>query len=66
MIGMKLNQGQFELVAKYSSDISKIIFGSTVVNFFLQTDGFDITTAVFLGGAFVSLVFLGIGILLTK
>jgi hypothetical protein len=63
---MKMNQGQIEMLAKYLSDTSKIIFGSVVVNFFLQNGDTEVTTIVFLGGAFISIVFLGMGILLTK
>jgi hypothetical protein len=63
---MRLNEEKFKLLAKYTADLSKIVFASTVVNFFLVNDSLEVTTPVFVGGLFISLALLGAAILLTK
>jgi len=63
---LKLTGEQIKLISKYLTDISKIVFGSVVVNFFLRNDGFEVTVPVFIGGALMSIVSLWVGILLVK
>lgn len=56
---MKLNKGHLDIFAKYFSDVSKILFGSTVVGFFVPIQGSGtITLFVFIGGLAGAIVFI--------
>lgn len=47
---MQFNQEQINTLAKYFSDLSKILFGSTVLGFFIPAATSPITMSVFVIG----------------
>jgi hypothetical protein len=63
---MRLTKGQLSLLAQYCSDLSKILFGSTVVGYFIPNGAGLVTRPVFLAGALVALVCLFIGVNLAR
>ena len=53
---MNLTQNQLELLAKYFSDISKILVASTVIGFFVPFDGNFVSIETFLLGFFMAII----------
>lgn len=47
---MQFNQEQIDTLAKYFSDLSKILFGSTVLGFFIPSAETQITLSMFIVG----------------
>lgn len=63
--GMTLTKSQMALLSHYFADLSKIIFGSTVVGYFIPGAGL-ITPPVFLSGVIVGVVCLLISLDLAR
>jgi hypothetical protein len=63
---MRLTKAQLSLLAQYCSDLSKILFGSTVIGYFIPNGEGLVTWPVFLAGALVALVCLFIGVNLAR
>ena len=63
---MKFSQNQLDTISKYCSDISKIVVGSVVVSFFIQTESMNITPITFIVGSLVAVFFFGFGVILSK
>jgi hypothetical protein len=53
---MRLTKSQESLLSQYFADLSKILFGSTVVGYFIPNTTDLITPSVFLAGVIVGLV----------
>ena len=51
---MTLNKEQVDTVSRYFSDISKILFASTVIGFFIPTGAGPITFSIFFTGAAIA------------
>jgi len=66
MLNMRFSESQVDLLAKYLSDISKILFASTVVGFFLPTAAGEITIPVFVLGSIVTATSLAFSIRLAR
>jgi len=62
----ELNARQIEILSGYFIDISKILFASTVVGFFVPTGVGPISLFVFFGGFAAAIVFLIFGLHLHK
>lgn len=54
---MHLNKDQIDILTKYFADLSKILFASTVVGFFVPAGIGPIHFSVFLGGSFAATIF---------
>jgi hypothetical protein len=54
--GMRLTKAQLMLLSQYFSDVSKILFGSTVIGYFIPSSAGLITLPVFFAGVIVGLV----------
>ncbi|MBI4120155.1 MAG: hypothetical protein HY454_01685 [Parcubacteria group bacterium] len=52
---MQLNQEQIDTLARYFSDLSKILFGSTVLGFFIPSAETQIALSVFIVGALATI-----------
>lgn len=63
---MQLNNEQIAVLSQYLADLSKIIFASTIVSFFLPQGTTEITPAVFLTGSAVATTFLILSVSLLK
>ncbi len=63
---MQLTDNQLDLLSKYFSDISKILVASTVIGFFVPVADVTVSTATFITGAFMALVFLSLSLRLVK
>ena len=63
---MKFSGKQINLLAKYLSDVSKILFASTVVGFFLPTTDGSITIPVFVLGSVVTATSLAFSVRLAR
>jgi len=63
---MRLTKSQITLLSQYFADLSKILFGSTVVGYFIPNTTDLITPSVFLAGIIVGLVCLLISIDLAR
>ncbi len=63
---MQLNQEQIDILAKYFSDLSKILFGSTVLGFFIPSPEVQITLSVFIVGALATTTCLAFSLRLLK
>lgn len=63
---MNLNREQAYMVSKYLSDLSKIIFATTVLGFLVPTEAIKVTATIFIGGAIATLSTLLLGLKLIK
>lgn len=54
----ELNVRQIEILSGYFADISKILFASTVIGFFVPTGVGPIPLSVFFGGFVAAIIFL--------
>jgi len=63
---MQLNKGQFDFLAKYLGDLSKILFGSIVIGFFVPGEIILVTPIVFIVGSSLAAACLLISINLLK
>ena len=63
---MQMNRTQIELVAKYFSDLSKILVASTVVAYFVPGSGEVVTLQIFVAGAIIAAMMLWVSIGLLK
>ena len=52
---MRFNRDQIDILSKYLADLSKILFGSTVLGFFLTPSFGPITLPVFIFGCFATM-----------
>lgn len=59
---LKFNREQLESISKYFIDLSKILFASSVVGFFIPAAQVEVTIPTFIIGAPLSLIFLIIGV----
>lgn len=53
---MQLNKVQLDPISKYFADISKILFASTVIGFFIPNDSAPVTIQMLIAGSFVTAV----------
>lgn len=53
---MTLTDKQKELIAKYLSDVSKLVFTATVLNFFVQVTGTEVSEQTLLFGSLITLL----------
>ncbi len=60
------NQNQTRAMSKYLADISKIICGSVVINFFVTSADSQITPALFIIGCVLTSITLGFSLHLSK
>ena len=51
---MNLNKYQNSIIAKYFSDMSKIVFASAVLGYLIPSDIIEITLTVFVIGTIIS------------
>jgi hypothetical protein len=63
---VKFSQNQLENISRYCSDISKIVVGSVVISFFVQTGNMHVTPLAFVIGVIVSLLLFGFSVILNK
>jgi hypothetical protein len=63
---MRLTKSQESLLSQYFADLSKILFGSTVIGYFLPNTADLITPSAFLAGVIVGLVCLLISLDLAR
>jgi hypothetical protein len=63
---MRLNKEQLDILSRYFADLSKILFASTVVSFFLPQGEAEITLAAFLTGAIIAASLIILSMLLLK
>jgi hypothetical protein len=63
---MRLTKSQESLLSQYFADLSKILFGSTVVGYVIPNTTQLITPSVFLAGVIVGLVCLFISLDLAR
>lgn len=55
---MKVNDQQLILLSKYFADLSKILFASLVIGFFVSGEQAKVDLPVFIGGIIFTLFFL--------
>lgn len=65
-MNMRLSKVQIDAVAKYLADISKLVFGASVLGFFVPIGPEPVTAGLFVGGCTVTVVALFISIKLTR
>lgn len=63
---MQLNQSQLNFLARYFGDLSKILFASIVIGFFVPGEAMLVTTPVFITGSSLAAAFVFISINLLK
>lgn len=63
---MRLNKEQLDILSHYFADLSKILFASTVVSFFLPQENPGITLTIFLTGTAITAFFIVLSMLLLK
>ena len=63
---MRLAKEQLDILAKYFSDISKILVASTVIGFFIPAQQTLVTLPVFAMGSISAFVCLALSVQLTK
>ena len=63
---MNLTRNQLELLAKYFSDISKILVASTVIGFFVPMAGVTVNTITFIVGFSSAIIFISLGVRIIK
>ncbi|GEM_PF-1810093 len=63
---MKLDQHQLNLISKYLADISKILFASAVLGFFIHSESINISWYVFIGGSVAMVATITFSIMIAK
>ena len=53
---MNLDYKQLGVISKYFSDISKILFASTVLGFLIPSESLNISLSVFVGGSIMTVL----------
>tara|TARA_Y100000310_G_scaffold250136_1_gene256292 strand:+ start:622 stop:813 length:192 start_codon:yes stop_codon:yes gene_type:complete len=61
-----LNREQRSLLSNYTSDISKILFGTAIVGYFIPSAEIIVTSQMFIGGSLSALIFLSGSLILKK
>ena len=63
---MRLNREQIDILSKYLADLSKILFASTVLGFFIPSSIGPITIPVFIFGSSAAVICLFISVTLAR
>lgn len=63
---MNLNSDQLDTISKYFSDISKVVFASIVIGYFIQPESMSISGIMFALGVIGTLLTLFISIIIKK
>ncbi len=63
---IQLTKTQIDAVSKYLADISKLVFGASVLGFFVPLGPEPVTAGLFIGGCTITAVTLFISIKLTR
>lgn len=63
---MELTENQKELVAKYFSDISKLVFAATVLDFFVHVTGQSVSKQVLFIGSLVTVFLFVFSVIIRK
>lgn len=63
---MQLTKAQVDILSHYFADLSKILFASTVVGFFIPSSAGPISFSIFIGGSMVATVFILFSLKLVK
>ena len=63
---IKLSQNQISTISKYLSDLSKIVVGSIVINYFIMSSNNVISFGAFIIASVVALFLIGFGVMINK
>ena len=63
---IKFSQNQISTISKYLSDLSKIVVGSIVINYFIMSSNNVISFGAFFVASVVALFLIGFGVMINK